>query len=77
MNEDHIQQRFEASRREARDREARFLNAWQIGITLAGPEYFELPPGGLDAVTDREQARPDRERIERAIGSLSSGHTGW
>ncbi|WP_077278817.1 hypothetical protein [Thioalkalivibrio denitrificans] len=55
--------------------ERMFLEAWKHGVRLAGPEYFNVLVPDVDAATDKNQRRPNREAIEAVIDALGSGES--
>ena len=66
-------QAYEANADDAHRAEPRFLSAWRRGVELAGAEYFQTTVADVSQATDRDQLRPDPERIEAAFGFLSPG----
>lgn len=51
----------------------RFLSALKDAANCAGPEYFGQPDvASVNAATDKWQLCPQRDLIERAIGSVST-----
>lgn len=50
-----------------------FLEAWKQGVRLAGVHYFHVTSESAAQALDKEQLRPNREKIEADLGVLSHG----
>lgn len=55
--------------------EASFLEAWELGVELAGSRFFgnALPPVVRGTAATKWDLEPNHDAIERAMGVLSSG----
>ncbi|HGH3966331.1 TPA: hypothetical protein ACJIQ0_002306 [Pseudomonas aeruginosa] len=53
---------------------AAFLQAWKRGVHIAGTEWFgDGTRAGLQQATSKWQLRPNVQRLNEALGVLSSG----
>jgi hypothetical protein len=77
--EDRERLRAEAARQlaEARAdaiaRPPRFLAAWKRGVKLAGAQYFHVRAISVEAATDKNELKPNRQAIQDAIDEISRG----
>ncbi|GAB4361019.1 MAG: hypothetical protein Kow006_31410 [Gammaproteobacteria bacterium] len=58
-------------------RERRFLAAWKRGVALAGESYFHVTSASVAEAINKNQLRPDWQRIEHAIGVISRGEAAF
>lgn len=50
-----------------------FLAAWKDGVSLAGEHFFNIRSESVSTATDRDELRPDLEKITASLGVLSPG----
>ena len=56
---------------ESKEKHDRFLAAWKRGVEFLGPELFG--PGRPETARDKNQLRPQKEKIEEIFAKESGG----
>jgi hypothetical protein len=67
MNRDNVLNVME----QTAEKEARFLNAWKLGVAYLGPQLFG--PGSLHAARSKDDLRPQPEAVEEVFSRESGG----